>query len=208
MGKMGNFLVAAKVMKRVFASEIEELCRNLAWKQLLRQEIKGKTEEISVKMISCVPYEALGWDYLLHDVTSFTRYDELKTVKMLAWRKFEDKVIAVRHNLNSKKMERLAQIWIIEIPLTKYGEKILKNEAGQKPIVRVKFFPPLEFGHCLIETFGDTKFDEGKKLIQELFERLLIIQEEETEPAEIEKIKKKEKIEEIEEEEKLSLIHI
>ena len=191
---MEKFLEALDEVKESFGSKIEEVYRNLALKKLLLEEIKKKTQVISVKRIVSVPYNII-WD---------TKYrEELETVTILVWKNFEDKVISIEHNLNSQKMERLAQVWIIEISYTtKNGEKVLKEE--EKPIVRVKFFPPslaLE-GHCIMQTFGDRKIDKEKKLIQELFGEVLVIQEEEAESAEIEKIKKKEDIEELEGEEK------
>ncbi len=192
---MEKFLEALDEVKESFGSKIEEVYRNLALKKLLLEEIKKKTQVISVKRIVSVPYNII-WD---------TKYrEELETVTILVWKKFEDKVISIEHNLNSQKMERLAQVWIIEISYTTNGEKVLEEKGHEKPLVRVKFFPPslaLE-GHCIMQTFGDRKIDKEKKLIQELFREVLVIQGEETESAEIEKIKKKEDIEELEGEEK------
>jgi len=193
---MEKFLEALDEVKESFGSKIEEVYRNLALKKLLLEEIKKKTQVISVKRIVSVPYNII-WD---------TKYrEELETVTILVWKNFEDKVISIEHNLNSQKMERLAQVWIIEISYTtKNGEKVLEKKGYEKPLVRVKFFPPslaLE-GHCIMQTFGDRKIDKEKKLIQELFGEVLVIQEEEAESAEIEKIKKKEDIEELEGEEK------
>jgi len=204
---MEKFLEALDEVKESFGSKIEEVYRNLALKKLLLEEIKKKTAEISIKRIVEVPYSTRVWDYTCHRAIPATRYkDEVKTTKIIRWKNLEDKVIAIEHNLDSQKMERLACIRIIEIPYTtKDGEKVLERRAEENFIIRVKFFPP-SFegrGHCLMDIYEvGRKNDYGKKLIQELFEEVLVIQEQETDLAKIEKIKKKEKIEEIEEEEK------
>jgi len=194
---MEKFLEALDKVKESFGSKIEELYRNLALKRLLLQEIKKKTQVISVKRIIEVEMRCFGY---------YKYKDELETVTILLVKDLEDKVIAIEHNLNmeplsSGKIGRLAQIQLIEIPYTtketeKGLEKVLERKRKEKPIIKVKFFPP-SFGgqgHCLMDIYKPN----GKKLIQELFGEVLVIQEEETEPAEIEKIKKKEDIEELE----------
>lgn len=200
---MEKFLEALDEVKEIFAPKVEELYRNLALKKLLLQAIKEKTAEISIKRIVEVPYPTRMWDYSCHRTILATRYeDELKTEKIIAWKNFEDRVVAIEHNLNSQKMERLAYIWIIEILYAiKDGEKVLERRGKENVIARMKFFAPSISGegHCLI----DIDDDNGKKLIQELFEKVLVIQEEETDPAKIERITQKERIEEMEGEEKM-----
>ena len=124
---MEKFLEALDEVKESFGSKIEEVYRNLALKKLLLEEVKKKTQVISVKRIVSEPYSTWQWDYSSHSTTLVTKYrEELETVTILVWKKFEDKVISIEHNLNSQKMERLAQVRIREIFYTiKNGEKVL-----------------------------------------------------------------------------------